>query len=220
MNPTSQETSTPGQDALADTIRWDAQGLVPAVVQDDLSGQVLMLAYMNREALRLTLESGEVHFWSRSRKALWRKGETSGNVLSVSAIHVDCDGDALLLLVDPAGPACHTGEKTCFHRRLDGDIDMEAQPFRSRLFSLLRDRKAHPKPGSYTSQLLKSGESRLLQKLGEEAVETIVAAQAEGEDRLIAEAADLMYHLILLLVNRDLPLEVVDRELRHRYVGR
>lgn len=205
---------------LIDQIRWDERGLAPAVVQDDLTGQVLMLAYMNREALTKTMETKEVHFWSRSRQSMWRKGETSGNVLSLTAIHVDCDTDSLLIFVDPAGPACHTGTKTCFFRRLDGETDSEAQPFRCRLFSLLRQRKLNPQPGSYTSQLLQAGEARLLQKLGEEAVETIVAAQAESAGRMVEEAADLMYHLILLLVSRDMPCDVVDRELRKRYAGR
>lgn len=207
-------------DAMLNAIRWDEQGLVPAIVQDDLTGQVLMLAYMNRLALEKTLETGEAHFWSRSRGELWHKGETSGNVQKVRAIHLDCDGDALLLLVDPAGPACHTGKRTCFHRRLDGDTDVEAQPFRWRLHSLLRERKMHPKPGSYTCQLLTAGEARLLQKLGEEAIETIVAAQSETEERFIAEAADLLYHLHVLLVSRDVPGEAIDRELRARYTAR
>ena len=205
---------------LIDAIAWDERGLVPAIVQHDLTGQVLMLAYMNRQALERTLETGEAHFWSRSRNQLWHKGETSGNVQTVKAIHLDCDGDALLVFVDPAGPACHTGAVTCFHRRLDGAADAEAKPFRCRLYDLLQDRKHNPRPGSYTSQLLKLGEARILQKLGEEAVEVIVAAQAEPDERLIAEAADLMYHLTLLLVQHDLPPESVDRELRNRYANR
>jgi len=205
---------------LFDSIRWDERGLTPAIVQDDVSGQVLMMAYMNRLALEKTLETGETHFWSRSRNELWHKGGTSGNVQKVRSIHVDCDGDTLLILVDPAGPACHTGERTCFYRRLDGETDPEGQPFRGRLHSLLHDRKANPRQGSYTTQLLRAGEARVLQKLGEEAIEVIVAAQAESDERLIAEAADLMYHLIVLLVSRDMSCDMVDRELRQRYAGR
>jgi phosphoribosyl-ATP pyrophosphohydrolase/phosphoribosyl-AMP cyclohydrolase len=205
--------STPNLDA----IRWDERGLAPAIVQDDLTGQVLMLAYMNRESLKLTLETGETHFWSRSRRELWHKGGTSGNTQKVRSVHYDCDADTLLVLVDPNGPACHTGEVTCFHHRLDSDQDVFGAPFRYRLYRRLRDRKLHPQPGSYTSKLLLSGEPRVLQKLGEEAIETIVAAQSEGNARLTSEAADLMYHLIVLLVLHDMTCEDVDRELRQRY---
>ena len=200
-----------------DQVKFDDKGLVPVVVQDMRTHAVLMMAYMNREALDATLNSGETHFWSRSRQELWHKGATSGNRQQVRAVHVDCDGDTLLVLVDPAGPACHTGERTCFYRRLDHDEDPEAQPFRCRLYGRLRDRKYHPRPGSYTTQLLRAGEARVLQKVGEEAVEVIVAAQAESEERMLEEAADLAYHLALLLVNRDLGCEDVDRELRSRY---
>jgi len=200
-----------------DIIHWDERGLAPAIIQDDLTGQVLMLAYMNREALQKTLDSGETHFWSRSRQELWRKGETSGNTQKVRSVHYDCDADTLLVMVDPAGPACHTGEITCFHHRLDSDADVFGAPFRCRLYRRLRDRKLNPQPGSYTSKLLLSGEPRVLQKLGEEAIETIVAAQSEGNERLRSEAADLLYHLIVLLVLHDMTCEDVDRELRQRY---
>jgi phosphoribosyl-ATP pyrophosphohydrolase/phosphoribosyl-AMP cyclohydrolase len=203
-----------------DIIRWDERGLAPAIIQDDLTGQVLMMAYMNREALQKTLETGETHFWSRSRQELWHKGATSGNRQKVRSIHYDCDNDTLLVLVDPAGPACHTGEVTCFHHRLDGDTDVVAAPFRCRLYRRLRDRKLHPQAASYTSQLLLSGDARVLQKLGEEAVETIIAAQAETPERLVSEMADLVYHLIVLLVLRDMGCEVVDSELRRRYGSR
>lgn len=205
---------------LIDSIKWDERGLAPAIVQHDLTGQVLMMAYMNRESLEKTIETAETHFWSRSRNELWRKGGTSGNTQRVTAIHIDCDADTLLVLVDPAGPACHTNEYSCFYRRLDGDTDQEAKPFRCRLYDLLQNRKLNPKPGSYTTQLIKSGEARILQKLGEEAVEVIVAAQAETDERLIAEAADLMYHLTLLMVQHNLTCESIDRELRSRYAGR
>jgi len=213
------DTATTGND-LIDAIKWDEKGLVPAIVQHDLTGQVLMMAYMNRESLQQTLEIGETVFWSRSRQELWHKGATSGNTQRVTAIHIDCDGDTLVVLVDPAGPACHTNAYTCFYRRLDGDIDPEAKPFRCRLHDLLNDRKENPKAGSYTTQLLRAGDARILQKLGEEAVEVIVAAQAETEERLLEEAADLMYHLMLLMVRRDIPCDAVDRVLRSRYAGR
>ena len=216
----TEATTRDSSASLIDAIRWDAQGLVPAIVQHDLTGQVLMMAYMNRLSLEKTLETGETHFWSRSRQELWHKGGTSGNTQRVTAIHIDCDGDTLVVLVDPAGPACHTNEYSCFYRRLDGDTDPEAKPFRYRLYDLLQDRKQNPKPGSYTTQLLKAGEARILQKVGEEAVEVIVAAQAESEERLLEEAADLMYHLTLLMVRRDIPCDAVDRVLRSRYAGR
>lgn len=207
----------PGAASLIEQIRWDERGLVPAIVQDDLSGQVLMLAYMNREALERTLETGEAHFWSRSRQALWHKGESSGHVQRVRAVHIDCDGDTLLLLVDPAGPACHTGHRTCFYRRLDGEQDPEAKPFRQRLSDLLAGRKAHPSETSYTSRLFQAGTARILQKVGEEAVEVIIAAQNEPRERLIAEAADLLYHLNVALLAYDIDWEEVDAALRERY---
>lgn len=212
-SPDAPETQSP----LMEQIRWDERGLVPAIVQDDLTGQVLMLAYMNREALERTLETGEAHFWSRSRQALWHKGESSGNIQRVRAVHVDCDGDTLLLLVDPAGPACHTGHRTCFYRRLDGQQDPEAKPFRQRLSDLLAGRKAHPSETSYTSRLFQAGTARILQKVGEEAVEVIIAAQNEPRERFIAEAADLLYHLNVALLAHDIEWTEVEAALRERY---
>jgi phosphoribosyl-AMP cyclohydrolase / phosphoribosyl-ATP pyrophosphohydrolase len=205
--------------SLIESIRWDERGLVPAIVQDDLSGQVLMMAWMNRESLDKTLETRETHFWSRSRKEIWHKGGTSGNVQTVRAVHVDCDGDTLLVLVDPAGPACHTGERSCFYRRVDAAGDPQAMPFGARLYGRLQERKDHPRPESYTSQLLSAGQPQVLRKVGEEAVEVIVAAQSETEERLISEVADLVYHLTVLLVQRQMSGETIDRELRARYSG-
>ncbi len=215
--PSSSDVPETASSSLMEQIRWDERGLVPAIVQDDLTGQVLMLAYMNREALERTLETGEAHFWSRSRQALWHKGESSGNVQRVRAVHIDCDGDTLLLLVDPAGPACHTGRRTCFYRRLDGEQDPEAKPFRQRLSDLLAGRKAHPRETSYTSRLFQAGTARILQKVGEEAVEVIIAAQNEPRERLIAEAADLLYHLHVALLAYDIGWEEIDAALRERY---
>lgn len=196
-------------------LKFDSQGLVPAIVQDAQSGQVLMLAYMNAEALQRTLESGETHFWSRSRNALWHKGETSGNVQQVLEIRSDCDGDALLVRVIPAGPACHTGEFSCFFQ-----VDFQAQerPFSlSDLFELIRARQAHPSPGSYTAQLFAAGLPRIAQKVGEESAEVIVAALAQEGSRLVEEAADLVYHLLVLLAARDLTLAEVLAELARRH---
>jgi phosphoribosyl-ATP pyrophosphohydrolase/phosphoribosyl-AMP cyclohydrolase len=186
-------------------IRWDDRGLAPAIVQDAATGQVLMLAYVNQESLRLTLERGETWFWSRSRGELWHKGATSGNTQRVVEVRYDCDADTLLILVEPAGPACHTEAAPS----PEWDI--------SRLWSVIQDRKANPRPGSYTCQLLDGGLPRILKKVGEEAVEVIVAAQAEGDERLVSELADLTYHALVLLAARDLSWADVEGELARRF---
>jgi len=210
-------------------IRWDERGLVPAVVQDAHTGQVLMLAYMNREALARTLETGESWFWSRSRRELWHKGAISGNTQRVVEVRYDCDADALLLRVEPRGPACHTGHRSCFYRRLSLPEDALAdsaeqhedvvQPhaIMERLWAVIQDRKAHPRAGSYTCQLLEAGQARILKKIGEEAIEVIVAAQSEGDERLVSELADLTYHLLVLLAARDLTWADVEAELARRF---
>jgi len=190
-------------------IKFDHRGLVPAVVQDANTGQVLMVAWMNEEALRHTQETGQAHFWSRSRQELWHKGATSGNVMNVREIRVDCDADTLLLLVDPAGPACHTGEQSCFYRRLQPSV-LET------LFATILDRQANPRPGSYTVHLLEAGEDEILKKVGEEAMEVILAAKGQGDERLISEIADLFYHLLVLLAARGLSLADVEDELVRR----
>lgn len=174
-------------------------GLRPAIVQDALTGRVLMLAYMNDEALAETRRRGEAVFWSRSRQELWHKGETSGNRMLVEDILEDCDADALLLEVRPLGPACHTGAATCF-----GDT---TGPLLTELEALIRDRAAHPKPGSYTNQLLAEGLDAQGTKVLEEATEVVRAARHEGPQRLSEEAADLLYHLLVLLVAQGLSLK-------------
>jgi phosphoribosyl-ATP pyrophosphohydrolase/phosphoribosyl-AMP cyclohydrolase len=203
-------------------IRFDDRGLVPAVVQDAATGQVLMVAWMNAEALQRTRETGQVHFWSRSRQELWHKGATSGNTMVVRDLLVDCDGDTLLLQVDPAGPACHTGNGSCFFRRC-GSFD--APPRRPdtggeqvlhSLFATILDRQANPRPGSYTARLLDIGEDEILKKVGEEAMEVILAAKGQGDERLTSEVADLLYHLLVLLAARELDLADVEAELVHR----
>jgi len=202
-------------------IKWDERGLVPAVVQDAKTGRVLMLAYMNQAALERTLDTGESWFWSRSRGELWHKGATSGNTQRVAEIRYDCDADALLLRVEPAGPACHTGHQSCFYRRLSGDSGAgESLPSGSvlaHLEAVVRDRRANPRPGSYTCQLLDAGLPRILKKVGEEAVEVIVAAQSEGDERLVSELADLAYHALVLLAARDLSWADVEAELARRH---
>jgi phosphoribosyl-ATP pyrophosphohydrolase/phosphoribosyl-AMP cyclohydrolase len=202
-------------------IRWDARGLVPAIVQDAQTGQVLMLAYMNEESLRRTLETGETWFWSRSRAELWHKGATSGNTQRVVEVRYDCDGDTLLVRVAPSGPACHTGQQSCFYRRLPDDVEAGPPPAAGgvlpHLEAVIQDRKAHPRPGSYTCQLFDEGLPRIVKKVGEEAIETLVAAQSEADERLVSEIADLVYHTLVLLAARDLSWEEVEAELARRF---
>jgi phosphoribosyl-ATP pyrophosphohydrolase/phosphoribosyl-AMP cyclohydrolase len=184
-------------------IAFDERGFVPCVTQDWSTGEVLTLAYMNREALDRTLASGDVHYWSRSRNELWRKGETSGNVQRLRALRYDCDADALLALVDPAGPACHTGERTCFYRTLEGDAvaPFEALPGLGRTLAQRRDELPE---GSYSTELFRAGEERIGEKIEEEAEETARAGREESDLRLREESADLLYHLGALLYARKL----------------
>jgi phosphoribosyl-ATP pyrophosphohydrolase/phosphoribosyl-AMP cyclohydrolase len=201
-----------------DAIRFDERGLVPCVAQDWHTGEVLILAYMNAEALQRTLASGEVHFFSRSRSELWHKGESSGNVQRLRQLRYDCDVDALLALVEPAGPACHTGERSCFYRELGGSAEhtVDAAPApgepapadHEALATLERTllERARERPGgSYTVELL-DDPARIGAKVREEADEVARAAESESEERLAEEAADLLYHLEVLLVARGLPL--------------
>jgi phosphoribosyl-ATP pyrophosphohydrolase/phosphoribosyl-AMP cyclohydrolase len=201
-------------------ICWDERGLAPAVVQDASTGQMLMLAYMNRESLARTLESGETWFWSRSRGELWHKGATSGHTQRVVEIRYDCDADALLVRVEPAGPACHTGQQSCFYRRLPDGAEAFERPVAGVLVHLeavIRDRQANPRAGSYTCQLFEGGLPRIAKKVGEEAVEVVVAAQSEGDGRLTSEVADLVYHALVLLAARDLSWDDVEAELARRF---
>jgi len=199
-------------------VRFDEHGLVPCVTQDWRTGEVLTLAYMNDEALERTRATGEVHFYSRSRKEIWHKGQTSGNVQRVRQIRYDCDGDALVALVDPAGPACHTGQRSCFYRDLEGSADpaedappaageptpaaYEALPVLERT---LIDRRERRPDGSYTAELL-DDPSRLMDKVREEADEVSRAAGSESDERVTEEAADVLYHLNVLLASRGIPI--------------
>jgi phosphoribosyl-AMP cyclohydrolase / phosphoribosyl-ATP pyrophosphohydrolase len=184
-------------------VRFDERGLVPCVIQDWGSGEVLTLAYMNAEALERTRATGELHLWSRSRQELWHKGATSGNTQAVRALRVDCDADAVLALVEPAGPACHTGERTCFHA---GDLEPpaphEALPGLERT---LADRVAHPTAGSYTAELL-ADPPHIGEKVEEEAEEVARAAREESDERVREEAADVLYHLDVLMASRGLSI--------------
>lgn len=196
-------------------IAFDERGLVPCVTQDWSTGEVLTLAYMNREALDHTLDSGEVHFWSRSREELWRKGETSGNVLRLRSLRYDCDADALLALVEPAGPACHTGERTCFHRTVGDEAvaPHEALPVLGRT---LAQRRRDMPAGSYSAELFREGPERIGAKIEEEAEETARAGREESDQRLREESADLLYHLGALLYARGLGYAEALAELTRR----
>jgi len=209
------------QESWLERVRFDPDGLVPVVVQDARNGDVLMLAWATREALAATLATGRTHFWSRSRRALWQKGEASGHWQQLEQVRLDCDGDTVLYRVLPSGPACHTGQRTCFSSavRPDGGLEEAADPgghLLTRLSTLLRDRAANRPPDSYTVELLDRGVPRIAKKVGEEAVEVVVAATAEDDHRLASEAADLLYHLLVLLTARGLQPDAVWQELRSR----
>jgi phosphoribosyl-AMP cyclohydrolase / phosphoribosyl-ATP pyrophosphohydrolase len=202
---------------VSEPVRFDERGLVPCVLQDWRSGEVLTLAYMNEEALSLTRETGEVHFFSRSRDELWRKGETSGNVQRLRQLRYDCDGDAVVALVEPAGPACHTGERSCFHRDLETSERPEpaAHEALAELERIVRARREQPPESSYTVELLDDPE-RIGAKVREEADEVARAAAQESDQRVAEEAADLLYHLEVLLFSRELPLSTALEALNGR----
>jgi phosphoribosyl-AMP cyclohydrolase / phosphoribosyl-ATP pyrophosphohydrolase len=213
--------------AATPEVRFDAEGLVPAVVQDAADGRVLMLAYMDAEALAATIETGEVHFHSRSRGRLWRKGESSGNVLRLVDLSLDCDGDALLVAADPAGPTCHRGTRSCFDR--DGaPAESATQGFAwlETLWSTIASRAAERPAGSYTTSLLDGGVDVTGRKVTEEATELLLAAKDDAisstpatHEALAREAADLLYHALVLLAERDLPPATVMDTLRSRHTG-
>jgi phosphoribosyl-ATP pyrophosphohydrolase/phosphoribosyl-AMP cyclohydrolase len=194
----------------ADLVSNDA-GLMPVIVQDRASGDVLMVAWSNAEALAKTAETGFAHFWSRSRKTLWRKGETSGNGLRVIEVRTDCDHDVLLLVVEPQGPACHTGARTCF-----GEDSPTAAGMLEQLARVVAERAQASPEASYTARLLAQGPDQVLKKIGEEATEVVLAARVQSDERLAAESADLLYHLLVALHQRALPLARVMDELRKR----
>jgi phosphoribosyl-ATP pyrophosphohydrolase/phosphoribosyl-AMP cyclohydrolase len=200
---------------MSETVVFDEKGLVPCVAQDWSTGEVLTLAYMNAEALRLTLETREVHFYSRSRQRLWRKGETSGNVMRLRRLRYDCDGDALLALVEPAGPACHTGERTCFYRDLEGERELAPHEALAALERTVSERRAERPEGSYTVELL-ADPDRIGDKVREEADEVARAAAGESDERVAEEAADVLYHLDVLMLSRGLSLAAASEVLNER----
>ncbi|HVF87856.1 MAG TPA: bifunctional phosphoribosyl-AMP cyclohydrolase/phosphoribosyl-ATP diphosphatase HisIE [Pyrinomonadaceae bacterium] len=214
-------------------LKYDERGLVPAVVQDAQTSEVLTLAYMNAESLKRTLETGETWFWSRSRSKLWHKGETSGNTQRVLEVRADCDGDALLAFVQPAGPACHTGAHSCFHHEIEMKTDEDEMnqeavtPQRegtagdlgrvlTALYTLVETRRQGMPEHSYTTYLFKEGLDKILKKVGEESTETIIAAKNGDAGALAAEVSDLIYHLIVMLVERGVTLDEVSAELSRR----
>jgi phosphoribosyl-ATP pyrophosphohydrolase/phosphoribosyl-AMP cyclohydrolase len=199
-----------------DEIRFDERGLVPAIVQDVATREVLTLAYMNRESLARTLETKQTWFWSRSRNELWHKGETSGNTQEVVNLALDCDADAIIVLVKPAGPACHTGAVSCFDT---GTLSPSLGLLLDELYELIQSRERERPAGSYTTYLFSEGLDKILKKVGEESAETIIAAKNDDDARLTSETADLVYHLLVLLVARGVSLNDIAQELGLRRKG-
>ena len=197
-------------------VKFDEKGLVPAIIQDAATKEVLTLAYMNEESLAKTLETGETWFYSRSRQELWHKGATSGNTQSVISIHYDCDQDALLLQVNPKGPACHTGAVSCFSEKVF-ESDEPNFAIMSTLEKVIQSREKERPEGAYTTYLFEKGVDKILKKVGEEAAEVIIAAKNRNPEELRWEAADLLYHLQVLLVEQGLPLKVVLNTLEERH---
>ena len=209
---------------VLEDLRFDEQGLIPVVVQDAGTRQVLTVAYMNAESLKITLETRETWFWSRSRSSLWHKGESSGNTQRVVDILVDCDADALTVLVTPNGPACHTGAQSCFHNDTGYASSTEKNAHQEPalgevlkgIYEVVESRKRGRPEGSYTTYLFNEGLDKILKKVGEESAETIIAAKNDDKDALVKESSDLLYHLIVLLVERGLSLDDVSAELHGR----
>lgn len=223
---TNEQQAPQSWEELTSAIKWDAQGLVPAIVQDAASKDVLMMAYMNQESLRLTLESGETWFWSRSRSELWHKGATSGHIQKVRSLKYDCDGDTLLVLVNQTGPACHTGQYSCFFNEVQVDGQAASAgtaaagdrfAMLSKLESVIAQRDVERPEGAYTTYLFEKGIDKILKKVGEETAEVIIAAKNRDNDELRYEASDLIFHLMVLLREAKLPLDDVMRELDNRH---
>lgn len=203
-------------------LKFDEKGLITAVVQDYLTNEILMTAYMNDQTLKQTIETGKATFWSRSRQEVWVKGETSGNYLNVVEIRVDCDGDCLVVIAKADGPACHTGNRTCFYRKIENNelIEDKKEPDKSyilaELSSVTDDRKKNPKEGSYTNYLFDKGEDKILKKVGEEAAEVVIAGKNKDKDEITYETADLLYHLTVMLSDNDMSWNDVFAELEKR----
>ena len=198
-------------------LKFDEKGLIPAIVVDHVSKRVLTLAYMNEESLKITMEKGLTCFYSRSRQELWLKGETSGNYQHVVSITADCDKDALVVVVEPDGPACHTGETSCFHNPFFESEELHEFSYEA-LMKLIAGRKTEKKEGSYTTYLFEKGRDKILKKVGEESTEVIIAGKADDKKETIYEIADLAYHVMVLMIDMGISLEDIFRELASRHV--
>ena len=198
-------------------LKFDENGLIPAIVVDAVTKQVLTLAYMNKESLQISMEKGLTCFWSRSRQELWLKGETSGNYQHIVSIEADCDNDALVVKVEPEGPACHLGTKSCFTKPVWESEELHEFSLEG-LMELLRGRKEEKKEGSYTTYLFEKGLDKILKKVGEECTEVIIAAKAEDKKETIYEIADLAYHVMVLMLQAGISLEDIHKELASRHV--
>ena len=200
-----------------DELKFDEKGLIPAVVTDAVSGKVLMMAYMNRESLKISMEKGLTCFWSRSRQELWLKGETSGNYQHIVSITADCDRDTLLVKVEKDGPACHTGNETCFNDVIWESDELHEFTYEG-LMELIAGRKKEKKEGSYTTYLFEKGLDKILKKVGEETTEVIIAAKDKDKKNTVYEIADLAYHVMVLMIEAGISLEDIHRELASRHV--
>lgn len=204
-------------DINLDTLKFDEKGLIPAIVVDAISKKVLTLAYMNRESLQISMEKKLTCFWSRSRQELWLKGETSGNYQHIVSITADCDGDALVVMVEPDGPACHKGTQSCFENTI-WESDERQEFSLEGLMKMLVGRKIEKKEGSYTTYLFEKGLDKILKKVGEECTEVIIAGKAEDKAETIYEISDLIYHLMVLMIEAGISLEDIHKELASRHV--
>ena len=200
-----------------DELKFDSQGLIPAIVVDSITKKVLTLAYMNKESLQVSMEKGLTCFWSRSRQELWLKGETSGNYQHIVSITADCDKDALVVVVEKDGPACHTGSDSCFENTLWESDELQEFSYEG-LMKLIEGRKTDKKEGSYTTYLFEKGLDKILKKVGEESTEVIIAAKAEDRAETVYEIADLAYHVMVLMIEAGISLEDIHRELASRHV--
>ncbi|NIQ14119.1 MAG: bifunctional phosphoribosyl-AMP cyclohydrolase/phosphoribosyl-ATP diphosphatase HisIE [Candidatus Dadabacteria bacterium] len=201
-------------------LKFDDNGLIPVIIQDYNSGQVLMLAYANKEALEKTIETKKTHFWSRSRKKLWNKGEESGNFQEVKDIFYDCDKDTILITVLQKGVTCHTGEQSCFYTNIENKPQLAptfSSDMAAKVFEVIEDRKKNPKEGSYVNSLFEGGLDRILKKIGEEAGEAIIAAKNKDSKELIYELTDLWFHSLILLSNEGLSPDEISKELEKRF---
>lgn len=199
-----------------DAIRYNEQGLVPAIVQDYLDGTVLMMAWMNAESLKKTLDTGETWFWSRSRQEFWHKGETSGHLQKVQTVRYDCDSDALLITVEQIGDvACHTGERSCFHQ-ISGSVEAPPADTLSQVFAVICDRQQNPSPDSYTHKLFQGGDNKILKKIGEEGAEVVMACKDDDAEAIAGEVADLFYHTLVALAHHQVDLKAVYQKLQAR----